>query len=384
MTPPSIDAPTAGEVWELLKTGRRFRALGQKDEFRLLRWGPMAVADLVAEWFENDLLQGAIAARGIYGTAQGPWSAGSGAVLLLNTAIDPAPGGSSVMIKGGPGALTSAMADAATEAGATIRTRARVARITVRDGRAAGVVLDDGTELAADTVVSGADPRRTLLGLVDPVDLDPGFMTKLRNYRAPGTSAKINLALGALPSFRGIVNPADMRGRIHIGPSVDYLERAFDASKYGGISDDPYLDIAVPSLHDPSLAPAGKHVMSVYMQYAPYKLATGQDWTRMRGPLAETVMRTLERFAPGIGSLVEHQQVITPLELEETYGYTGGHILHGEPSLDQLFTMRPVLGWAQYRTPIDGLYLCGAGTHPGGGITGLSGQNAAREILKRK
>jgi phytoene dehydrogenase-like protein len=384
MTPPSIDSPTTGEVWELLKTGRRFRALGRKDEFRLLRWGPMAVADLVAEWFESDLLQGAIAARGIYGTAQGPWSAGSGAVLLLNTAIDTAPGGSSVMIKGGPGALTSAMAEAATEAGATIRTAARVVRIVVRNQRAAGVVLEDGTELAADIVVSGADPRRTLLGLVDPVDLDPGFLTKVRNYRTPGTSAKVNLALGALPSFPGIVNPADMRGRIHIGPSVDYLERAFDASKYGSISEDPYLDIALPSLHDPSLAPTGKHVMSVYMQYAPYKLAQGHDWTMMRDTLGQTVMRTLERFAPGIGSLVAHQQVITPLDLEQTYGYTGGHILHGEPSLDQLFTMRPVLGWAQYRTPIDGLYLCGAGTHPGGGITGGSGQNAAREIVKRK
>jgi phytoene dehydrogenase-like protein len=383
MTPPSIGAPSSGEVWELLKAGRRFRALGQKDEFRLLRWGPMAVADLVAEWFENDLLQGAIAARGIFGTAQGPWSAGSGAVLLLNAAVDPAPGGSSVMVIGGPGALTTAMADAVREAGGTIRTAVTVTRVIVRNGRTAGVVLADGTEVPADSVISSADPRRTLLGLVDPVDLDPGFLTKVRNYRTPGTSAKINLALSALPAFRGIVNPADMRGRIHIGPSVDYLERAFDASKYGGISEDPYLDIAVPSLHDPSLAPAGRHVLSVYVQYAPYKLAKGQDWTAMRDALSATVMRTLERHAPGITALVEHQQIVTPLDLERIYGYTGGHILHGEPSLDQLFTMRPILGWAQYRTPIEGLYLCGAGTHPGGGITGGPGQNAAREILKR-
>lgn len=383
MTPPSISAPTAGDMWELMKTGRRFRALGPKDEFRLLRWGPMAVADLVAEWFENDLLQGAIAARGIFGTSQGPWSAGSGAVLLLNGAVDPAPGGSSVMIKGGPGALTRAMADAARDAGATIRTGAAVSRIIVRDGSAEGVVLSDGTELEARTVVSSADPRSTLLGLLDPVELDPGFLAKARNYRAKGTTAKINLALGALPAFRGVANPADLRGRIHIGPSVDYLERAFDASKYGRISPEPYLDIAVPSLHDPSLAPEGRHVLSVYVQYAPYTLAPGQDWPAMRRDLARTVMDTLERFAPGIHRLVEHQQVITPLDLEETYGYSGGHILHGEPSLDQLFTMRPILGWAQYRTPIEGLYLCGAGTHPGGGLTGGSGQNAAREVIKR-
>lgn len=382
MTPPSISAPSTGELWELLKTGRRFRALGQKDEFRLLRWGPMAVGDLVAEWFEHELLQGALAARGIFGTAQGPWSAGSGAVLLLNTAADPAPGGSSVMVHGGPGALTAAMADAAREAGATIRTDAAVARIVIRDGGATGVVLADGTELDAGTVISSVDPRRTLLGLVDPLDLDPGFLTKARNYRSPGTTAKINLALGALPAFRGVANPADLRGRIHIGPSVDYLERAFDASKYGEISAEPYLDIAVPSLHDPALAPEGRHVLSVYMQFAPYKLSSGQQWAAMREPLLGTVMNTLERFAPGIQELVEHAQVITPLDLEQTYGYSGGHILHGEPSLDQLFTMRPILGWAQYRTPVEGLFLCGAGTHPGGGLTGGSGQNAAREILK--
>lgn len=383
MTPPSIGAPSAGEMWELLKTGRRFRALGRTDEFRLLRWGPMAVADLVAEWFENELLQGAIAARGIFGTAQGPWSAGSGAVLLLNAAADPAPGGSSVMVKGGPGVLTAAMADAAREAGAIIRTGAAVTRVIVRDSRAAGVVLADGTEIEAAAVISSADPRRTLLGLVDPADLDPGFRTKARNYRSPGTTAKVNLALGALPAFRGVANPADLRGRIHIGPSVDYLERAFDASKYGGISPEPYLDITLPSLHDPSMAPEGRHLMSIYVQYAPYKLATGQEWTALRGTLAQRVTDTLERFAPGIQGLIEHQQIITPLDLEQTYGYTGGHILHGEPSLDQLFTMRPILGWAQYATPIEGLYLCGAGTHPGGGLTGGSGQNAAREIGRR-
>jgi phytoene dehydrogenase-like protein len=381
-TPPSLDAPGRGELWDLLKLGRRFRALGKADGFRLLRWGPMAAADLVAEWFEADLLQGALAARGIFGTAQGPWSAGTAAVLLLNAAIDPAPGGSSVTVTGGPGALTRAMASASQDAGAEIRTGAGVSRVLVRDGHVTGVVLDDGTEIQTAAVISNADPKRTLLDLVDPVDLDPSFTTKIRNYRCSGTVAKINLALGSLPVFHGVANPADLRGRIHIGPSIDYLERAFDASKYGAISSEPYLDMALPTLNDPSLAPPGKHVLSIHVQFAPYKLAAGQRWETAGETLFRNVMRTLDRHAPGIEALVEHRQVITPLDLEHTYGLTGGHIFHGEPSLDQLFTMRPILGWSQYRTPIAGLFLCGAGTHPGGGITGGPGQNAAREILR--
>jgi phytoene dehydrogenase-like protein len=381
-TPPSLDAASVGELWDLLKIGRRFRALGRADEFRLLRYAPMAVADLVHEWFETNLLQATIAARGIFGASQGPWSAGTGAVLLLNVATDPAPEGSSVMVKGGPGALSRAMADAAREAGAEIRTGAGVARVTVRDGRVTGVVLDDGTEIPASIVVSNADPRRTLLGLVDPVDLDPGFATRIRNYRCRGTIAKVNLALSALPTFRGIAAAGDLGGRIHIGPDIDYLERAFDASKYGGISIDPYLDITIPTLHDPSLAPEGRHVMSIAVQFAPYALANGNDWSSEKEVLANNVMRTLDAYAPGIEALVEHQQIITPVDLEQTYALTGGHIFHGEPSLDQLFTMRPFLGCAQYRTPLEGLYLCGAGTHPGGGLTAGPGQNAAREIVK--
>jgi phytoene dehydrogenase-like protein len=340
------------------------------------------VADLVAEYFATDVVQAAIAARGIFGTAQGPWSAGTGAVLLMNAGADPAPGGSTVLVRGGPGALTAAMADAARQAGAEIRTGTPVARVLVRDGRAIGVALADGTEVPARTVISNADPRRTFLSLVDPIDLDPTFLTRARNYRSAGTVAKVNLALGALPAFPAIPNPADLRGRIQVGYSVDYIEKAFDASKYGEISTEPYLDIAIPTLHDAALAPAGMHVMSIYMQYAPYKLTPGYRWSDRRGELLATVMRTLERYAPGIGNLVLHQQVITPADLESTYSLTGGHVLHGEPSLDQLFTMRPILGWAQYRSPIKDLYLCGAGTHPGGGLTAGPGQNAAREILK--
>lgn len=382
VTPPDIDIPSRSDVWELLKTGKRFRALGRRDGFRLLRWGPMAVADLVAEFFETDLLQAALAARGIFGTAQGPWSAGSGAVLLLNAAVDPLPGGSSVTVKGGPAALAAAMAEAAREAGAEIRMAAPVARILVDEGRVHGVALADGSEIHAPMVISCADPRNTFLSLVDPVDLDPGFLMKVRNYRAAGTVAKVHLALNGLPVFKGIANPADLHGRIQIGPEIDYLERAFDASKYGEIPEDPYLDITIPSLADPSLAPPGSHVLSAHVQFVPYRLAGGTSWESRRESLASVVVQKLEQYAPGIGALVEASHVLTPVDLERTYGLSGGHIYHGEPALHQLFTMRPILGWARYRTPIDGLFLCGSGTHPGGGITGGSGENAAREILR--
>jgi len=275
------------------------------------------------------------------------------------------------------------MADAAREAGAEIRTGADVRQILITDGAVRGVVLADGTEIFAGTVVSGADPRRTFLGLIDPVELEPGFTTRIRNYRVPGTVAKVNFALRGLPAFNGLAGDAaaTLQGRLHVGPGMDYLERAFDASKYGEMSPAPYLDIAFPTIHDPTMAPAGRHVMSVHMQYAPFKLRSG-SWDALEGVIAGTVLRTLESHAPGITSLVEHRQVITPLALEQEYGLTGGHIHHGELALDQLFTMRPTLGWADYTTPIEGLFLCGSGTHPGTGLTGASGHNAARRILK--
>ena len=342
----------------------------------------MAVADLVGEYFSDDVVQATIASRAIFGANAGPWSAGTGALLLLAGAVDPTPTGRSITVKGGPGALTKAMADAAREAGAEIRLAADVTRILVKDGRAAGVRLSDGSELSSDTVVSNADPKRTLLELVDPIELDPSFLARLRNYRCAGSLAKINLALGGLPTFHGLNAGADLRGRIHISPSLDYLEKAFDHSKYGEVSRQPFIELTIPSLADPSLAPPGHHVLSAYVQFAPYKLARGKDWATERDALADTVVRTLEQYAPGLSSIIEHRQVITPVDLEREYGLTGGHIFHGERALDQLFATRPLLGWADYRTAVRGLYLCGSGTHPGGGITGGSGQNAAREILK--
>jgi phytoene dehydrogenase-like protein len=382
MIPPSLDAPAPRDIWEGLASVARFRMLGKRDIYRLFRWGPMAAADLVSEWFESEPLQAAIAARGIFGTMQGPWSAGTAALILLHAAVDPAPGGSSVTVKGGPGALTKAMAQAVEEAGGEIRLGQHVARVLVRDGCAAGVLLDDGSEMPTTTVVSNADPRRTFLELVSPIDLNPSFVARIRNYRSSGRMAKINLLLGELPVFSAVANRMDLCGRLHVGPSIDYLERAFDASKYGEMSSDPYLDVTLPTLSDPSLTPSDKHVMSICMQFVPAQFRDGREWTVAEGDLLSRVMATLETYAPGIGSLVEHAQVITPERLANEYAMTGGHIYHGEPSLDQLFMVRPVLGCARYRTPISGLFLCGAGTHPGAGITGGSGQNAAREILK--
>jgi phytoene dehydrogenase-like protein len=383
LSPPNIDDPSKGDLWAMLQTGRSLRKLGKKNLYRVLRWGPMAVADLVAEFFETELLRATIAARGIFGTFLGPWSAGSSLVLLIRAAGDPHPAGSATFAAGGAGALTQAMAAAAKQAGVEIRTGADVARVQVKDGAAMGVVLSNGEEVSAKAVISNADPKRTLLKLVDPLHLAPDFVLKLQHYRMPGTVAKMNLALSGLPKFKALNNGNSdaLRGRIHIGSEIDYLERAFDESKYGNFSQHPYLEVTIPSLTDPSLAPAGKHVMSVYVQYAPFKLK-GTDWESQRDRFGNTVVSTLAEYAPDLPDLVLDGQIITPQDLENTYGLTGGHIFHGELALDQFFTMRPLLDWARYRTPISNLYLCGSGTHPGAGLTGGSGANAAREILK--
>lgn len=384
MPPPEINGrPPIGEILKLLGTGRRVQKLGKKDMFRLLRWGPMAVADLVAEWFENELLRAVVAARGIFGTAFGPWSAGSSAVLLMRAASDPHPAGSTSFPKGGLGALTQAMAAAAQQAGAEVRTGAGVEHILAKDGAASGVVLAGGEEIAASAVISSADPHRTLLRLLDPTHLEPDFVVKLGNFRCSGNVAKVNLALARVPNFTVFkeTDPDALSGRLHIGPEIDYLERAFDHSKYGEFSTEPYLDVLIPSLSDSSLAPAGKHVMSINVQFAPYKLKSG-DWNSQREKLGDVVVKTLAQYAPDLPKVILHRQVITPADLENEYSLTGGHVFHGELALDQLFTMRPLLGWARYKTPIRNLFLCGSGTHPGAGLTGGSGANAAREIAK--
>jgi len=382
-TPPNIDDPSRGDLWNMLKTGRAIRKLGRKDMFRLLRWGPMAVADLASEYFETELLRAVIAARGVFGTFLGPWSAGSALVLLIRAAGDSHPAGSASLAVGGMGSVTQAMASSAKTAGVEIRTSSEVIEIRVQNGVATGVILSTGEEIHAKAVISNADPKRTLLKLTDPVHLSPDFVQKLQHYRGNGTVAKVNLALSALPKFTALTNgdSAALRGRIHIGNEIDYLERAFDESKYGEFSKRPYLEATIPTLTDPTLAPEGKHVMSIYMQYAPYKLKG--DWEQQRKALGQTVVQTLAQYAPNLPELILTHQIITPRDLEEVYGLTGGQIFHGDMALDQFFTMRPLLDWARYKTPIENLYLCGSGTHPGAGLTGGSGANAAREILKQ-
>ncbi len=386
--PPSLDRPGASELWHLLKTGRRFRGLGRTDAYRLLRMAPMPVADLTEDWFETDILRAAIATRGVLGTNLGPRSAGTVATLLLDAAHDPAAPGAPSFVRGGMGRLTEVLASAAAEAGAEIRTGVDVTRIEVDDTGVRGVLLSSAEQIATNLVISNADPKRTLLGMVDPVRLEPGFLLRVRNIRARGTMAKVNLALAGLPSFtavrdlpQDVAPPQALAGRILIAPGIDYLEQAFDVSKYGGTPVRPLLECVIPTMTDPALAPAGRHVMSVYVQYAPFDLRGG-DWNSAREGLQQTVIDMLTEHAPGLPSLVLAAQTITPADLEAAYGFTGGHIHHGELALDQLYVMRPLLGWAQHRTPIAGLYLCGAGTHPGGGISGANGANAARVVIR--
>jgi len=383
MTPPNVDGPSKTELWDLGKLGWKLRGLGKKDEYRLLRYGPMAVADLAAEWFENDLLRAVVAARGIFGAFAGPWSAGTNLPLLMQAAIDGHAIAPASSVNGGMSGLVDAITQAATDAGAEIRTGANVTGIEVKDGRAVGVTLEEGQSLPAWTILSNGDPGVTLLELIDAGELTPSFRTKARNYRAHGAVARMDLALSALPSFVGVGDKEteQLSGHIHLGPEIDYLERAFDAAKYGEISGRPYLDISIPTISDPSLARNGAHVMSIHAQFAPYKLKDG-EWNSRRDELGNTIIDALSDYAPDLKRLILAQRVVTPLHLETTYGFRGGHIHHGEMSLDQFFAFRPVLGCAQYRTPIEGLYLCGAGTHPGSGLTGASGLNASREVIK--
>ncbi len=386
--PPSLDNPTGGDFLEMLKTGRRVRALGKQDAYRLIRWMPMAVADVVGEWFESEPLRATIAAGGLLGAFLGPWSAGSGALLMLLGAAEGHPVANGWYARGGTGAVAEALARAAQTAGAEIRTGAQVAHITVADGRATGVVLASGETLQAQAVVSAVDPKRTLLSLVDPIHLSPDVLERVRHIRAHGTLAKINFAVSALPRFAGLEphggapEPAALSGRIRLAADIDAIERAFDAAKYGGFADEPWIELTIPSILDPSLAPAGQHVVSAYVQYAPYHLRQ-TTWDDQRDALARAAVRTIAGYAPAFESTILAQQVITPLDLERTYGLTGGHVFHGELALDQFFVTRPLLGWARYETPIDRLFLCGSGTHPGTGLTGRSGALAAAEIARR-
>ncbi|OFW19991.1 MAG: hypothetical protein A3H97_22520 [Acidobacteria bacterium RIFCSPLOWO2_02_FULL_65_29] len=386
--PPSIDRPGAGDLLHLVRTGRRFRALGRADAYRLLRWLPMSVGDFTREWFDSEPLCATVAAGGVLGSLLGPRSAGSAAILLLLAAGNGQPVAPGFGVVGGMGALADALASAAREAGAEIRTGAEVRQIIVRDGVASGVVLSTGEEIISPLVVSNADPRRTLLGLVDPIHLSPEFLRRVRHIRMRGALAKVNYAVSSLPAFTGLAamgpdeRRAAMSGCIRLGPSLDAMERAFDAAKYGGLSDEPWVELTIPSIGDSTLAPDGQHVASAYVQFAPYQLR-GTTWDAERDRLGDVATRTIARYAPGFERSLVARQVITPLDLERVHGLTGGHIFHGELALDQLFVARPLAGWSRYETPIRHLYLCGAGTHPGTGLDGRSGRLAAKEILRR-
>ena len=387
LSPPDFRRPAAFDALAGLRLVSRARGLGRRTFQELLRVAPAPVADMVDDSLQLEPLRAAVAWRGVRHAAMGVRSAGT-ALNLLRDSASPGAGaaGETVLARGGPGAVVDALAAVARARGVEFRTAAPVARIEVSDGRSTGVTLRSGEEIEAPVVVSSADPRRTLLDLIDPAVLGPTLGWRAGNIRASGVTAKVNLVLERLPRFStaGDEPVVRLRGRILVGaPSLDAIERAHDAAKNGQIPAMPVLEVTIPSLIDPSLvadAETSRHVMSVLVQYAPYRLAEG-DWDARRAELGDRVLATLETAAPGISDLVAEHQVVTPLDLERDYGLTHGHPMHAEMALDQFFAWRPMLGLGRYRLPFEGLYLAGSGSHPGGGITGVPGSNAAREVI---
>lgn len=389
ITPPDPSGPAAGDLLAALRLGVHLRGLDETHGRALFQALPQAIADFLEDRLESDAVRAMVAIRGIRYTSMGPRAAGTTQVMLADAAgNDGGAAGETVVARGGPGALAAALADAARRAGARIRTGARVVAVRSVDGRASGVTLEGGEHIEARAVVSGLDPRRTLLDLVDPEDLGPRLGWQVGNLRQSGVTAKVDLALADLPRFQGLDGEDGamrLRGRLVVAPSVGYLDAAHDAAKYGRMSERPWLEATIPSLVDPLLVDGGpaagvRHVMSILVQCAPRQLRDG-DWDTARDTLAARTMTVLEDMAPGIGGLVVAQEVHTPADIERDLGTSGGHPLHGEPGLDQWFAWRPFLGAARYRLPLPGLYLCGSGAHPGGGVTGVPGRNAAREIL---
>jgi len=344
----------------------------------------MSATDFLRQWFETDPLIATMSASGIIGTFQGVRSPGTAYVLLHHYMgeIDGAFRAWGIP-RGGTGGISEAIASAARAAGVEIRTETPVGRIDVRNGRARGVVLESGEEVAAGAVLSSVDSHVTFLRLVEPSNLEPSFLEEVKRYKFRGSSGKVNLALDALPELACRPGKGEwLRGAISFSPGVDYMERAYDDAKYGRFSTRPYIDCIIPTLVDPSMAPPGKHVMSCFVQYAPYHLSDGRTWDDAeRDAFGETVIATLEERFPSIRDLILHRQVLTPLDIERITGLTEGNIFQGELSLEQLFFNRPVPGWARYRTPIKDLWMCGSATHPGGGIMGAPGRIAALELL---
>jgi phytoene dehydrogenase-like protein len=383
MVPPDPSRPGLRGLRTLRELGRHARRLGPRAFHDLTKLMTMSVSDLLDEWYESDVLRALSALNGIIGTMLGPRSPGT-AYVLLHHYMGELDGAFTAWgcQRGGTGAVSEAIASAARSHGAGIRVEAPVAKVLVEKGRAVGVALESGEEIRARTVVSAADPRVTFRKLLDANELPPDFVAAIDRFKFRGSSGKVNLALDALPIFPAMKDPGLIRGMIEIAPSMDYLERAYDDASHGGFSRRPYMDVIIPTTVDPTMAPPGKHVMSIFVQYANYEMPEYGTPAQQREAFGDAVISTLCEFAPNLKDLILHKQVLTPFDLEQTIGLSEGNIFHGELTLDQLFCFRPAPGCADYRTPIRNYYQCGSGTHPGGGITAGPGRLAALEILR--
>ena len=383
IVPPDPTSLSPKHVLSLAKLGKHIHGLGAEQFYALCKLMTMSAADFLDEWFECEPLKATMSASGIIGTFLGPRSPGTAYVLLHHymgeiDGVFRAWG----FPKGGTGGVTDAIAAAARRLGAEIRTETAVQQVIVKNGRAVGVALDNGEEIRARTVVSSVDPKLTFLKLVEIKELPSEFVDAIRRYKIRGSSGKVNLALDDLPNFTCLPGRGPhLRGAISISPSLTYLERAYDDAKYGSYSRHPYMDSIIPSMIDPSMAPPGKHVMSIFVQYAPFELEGGWN-DQQREAFGDAVIDTLAEYAPNIRDVILHRQVVTPWDMQEEFGLTEGNIFHGELALHQLFFMRPAPPWVDYRTPLKNLYQCGSGTHPGGGISGASGRLAALEMLR--
>jgi phytoene dehydrogenase-like protein len=384
MVPPDPTGFNPKDLSKLLFLARRFQKLASEDRYNLVQLMTMSAADFLDQWFETDVLKATMSASGIIGTFLGVRSPGT-AYVLLHHYMGEIDGAFRAwgFARGGTGGISNAIAEAAVEAGVEIRKETAVAKIIVKNGRAIGVALANGDEVYAKAVSSSVDPRHTFIEFIDNGHLPSEFLDEVRRYKFRGSSGKVNLALDALPDFKCMPGPgAHLRGAISISPAVDYMERAYDDAKYGMFSRRPYIDMVIPSLTDPSVAPPGKHVLSCFVQYAPYKLKPGLNWDHLKDDFGNTVIDTVSEYAPNLKNIILHKQVLTPLDLERDFGLTEGNIFQGELSLEQLFFLRPVSGFARFRTPIKNLCMCGSATHPGGGIMGAPGRLSAIEVLK--
>ena len=381
--PPNAIRPSFPDLSAMKKLLNHFKTLSSEQFEYLTKLMTMSSADFLDEWFEFEPLKATMSASGIIGTFMGPRSPGSAYVMLHHYMgdIDGAFRAWGFQ-RGGTGAVSMAIARSAEYFGAKIMTEAPVEKVIVNNGRAIGVALENGDEYKADKVISALDPKLSFLKMVDETDLPNDFVTDIKNFRIRGSSGKVNLALDSLPEFTCLPgNGPHLRGAISISPDFDYIEKAYDDAKYGNFSEVPYIDIIIPSVLDPEMAPPGKHVMSCFVQYAPYNINGGWD-DQKREDFGDAVINALARFAPNIKDIILHRQVLTPADIESTFGLTEGNIFHGELTLQQLFALRPAVKWANYKTPITNYYQCGSGTHPGGGITGSPGEMAAKKIIK--